>query len=117
MLFAASARAAATSSFDIRSAAGKDLTFALIGYDWLSRNHKVGRPGKVQVDVVVATQAEKSALKKGHLRRASIHIVALPQKINQTFRFNGTTITHVLFVQGASGPTAVVNLSYRQRVR
>jgi hypothetical protein len=113
---AAGASARATPAFKVTTAGGKSHSFGITGYEFSSGlKPKLGVPGRIEVDVLIASKRQKAFLKKGSLKAAALHIVAtLPKRINATYRFTAPKITSVDFVTGHFGPAAVVELSYKK---
>jgi hypothetical protein len=116
LALAASASAGPKSAFTLKTSKGKTVSYSWTGYEFSSGlKPKLNKSGTLTVDVKIKSKTEKSALKKGALDAASLHVVAtLPKKINTTYKLSKPKITEVTFADGNFGPAAAVVLSYKK---
>ena len=104
--------ASAVSSFKVTSAAGKTATFENVTADFGSlvtptATPRLGVPGTVSVFLNASTlsSAQRTALKAGPDRAASLHLViAGAPLIDATYKFTGAKVL------GLSSPTPGTNL-------
>jgi hypothetical protein len=112
------ALATTPSAFKLTTAQGKKGSFTFTGYEFFTAsNSPVSKPAKsgtLMVDVKIASNSEKTLLKKGKLKAASLHVLAsLPKPQNFTYTLGSPKITSVDFVDGHFGEVGAVNVSYK----
>lgn len=118
-LAAASVATATTpSAFKVTTAHGKKGTFTFVSFEFFSSNNspatKPPKSGILSVDAKIASNSQKTLLKKGKLKAASLHVFAtLPTHQNFTYTLSSPKITSVQFFHGNLGEVAEVNISYK----
>lgn len=115
---ACTAFAGTPSAFKLTTAQGKQGTFTFTGYEfYTSGNTPVGKPAKsgvLSVDVRISSNSQKALLKKGNLKAASLHVLALlPTRQDFTYTLADPKITRVDIVHGNLGEVGAVNISYK----
>jgi hypothetical protein len=100
-------------AFKLTTNSGRTGSFSYIGFQFSSgATPKLGVAGKVEIELTVDSASQKPLLKVGPLKSATLRVVA--KKVPKTYTLVGAKITSASFVDGNSGPSADVKLSYKK---
>ena len=111
---AASAHPTSTNTFSLVTASGMPVSLGVVGYSWSSGlTPKLSAHGSVSIDAKVAIAGERTALRTGPLKHASLFVAhLLPKGIDVTYTFDSPRIASLTYVTGHFGPVVGIELSY-----